>query len=102
MEIEGGDLKETPPRAWGRPAATANLWCRLRNTPTGVGKTLCLCTRLQMMEKHPHGRGEDLKAYQAYLLLIETPPRAWGRLSMANGHRSMIGNTPTGVGKTFP
>ncbi len=31
--------RETPPRAWGRPGATSVSSSRIRNTPTGVGKT---------------------------------------------------------------
>ncbi|SMG66899.1 hypothetical protein BMETH_764_2 [methanotrophic bacterial endosymbiont of Bathymodiolus sp.] len=31
----------------------------------------------------------------------ETPPRAWGRRSVASISCSPFGNTPTGVGKTL-
>ncbi len=33
-------LRETPPRAWGRPHISNFMLFRLGNTPTGVGKTL--------------------------------------------------------------
>ncbi len=35
----GPDVKETPPRAWGRQSLFARSANEFRNTPTGVGKT---------------------------------------------------------------
>ena len=32
---------------------------------------------------------------------METPPRAWGRPPIKSNMRSRLGNTPTGVGKTY-
>ncbi len=37
--VPGRGKPETPPRAWGRQRHVAELDRRLRNTPTGVGKT---------------------------------------------------------------
>ena len=37
----------------GKPAGKGN-------TPTGVGKTLVHIPAEQVLEKHPHGRGEDM------------------------------------------
>ena len=112
---------ETPPRAWGRPLLFHVNDYGNRNTPTGVGKTPPLpCERLRQ-QKHPHGRGEDSATFRFSASLLETPPRAWGRLLQlrnrelgaetpprAWGRRehTMIEaqparNTPTGVGKTL-
>ena len=52
------------------------------------------------MQKHPHVRGEDEIAEFAAPSAIETPPRAWGRLSNINSYAILNGNTPTCVGKT--
>ena len=50
---------ETPPHAWGRPAAYAASGASLRNTPTCVGKTGKLALPARRTWKHPHMRGED-------------------------------------------
>ncbi len=73
---------------------------RLRNTPTGVGKTTSLQLRQPTLRKHPHGRGED--AVLALLIAVtrETPPRTWGRPHGKLPGVLASGNTPTGVGKT--
>ena len=72
----------------------------MRNTPTGVGKTLWRKCGSHYYWKHPHGRGEDSSPYTVPLTeskhphgrgedgldlipahtIQETPPRAWGRL----------------------
>ncbi len=52
------------------------------------------------LEKHPHGRGEDVLNLPPAFSLLETPPRAWGRLSYLIKTQNNIRNTPTGVGKT--
>ena len=92
---------ETPPRAWGRqPCSTGNnAWDR--NTPTGVGKTNHVITKVGAIWKHPHGRGEDRLYYSNMRFSLETPPRAWGRLRRLRLRLQHHGNTPTGVGKTF-
>ena len=51
-------------------------------------------------QKHPHGRGEDLKELWQRMVYQETPPRAWGRPGATGQTTSVTGNTPTGVGKT--
>ncbi len=92
-----------------------------RNTPTGVGKTRTLFWKIDGYWKHPHGRGEDHIDVSALALVPETPPRAWGRPPVGEPgtlarsetpprawgrHRNevpelrLLGNTPTGVGKT--
>ena len=94
------DDMETPPRAWGRRGFFALHPSFVRNTPTGVGKTVTTAALPTTSEKHPHGRGEDCEQSHVLSYLKETPPRAWGRhhktLQKFLYHR----NTPTGVGKT--
>ena len=51
--------RETPPRAWGRHAASFLHLLNERNTPTGVGKTCAAYHSRLRVWKHPHGRGED-------------------------------------------
>ena len=52
------------------------------------------------LKKHPHERGEDLSPARLLVVVLETPPRAWGRLLMAEVEAVGVGNTPTSVGKT--
>ncbi len=54
--------RETPPRAWGRPARQALLSSTRRNTPTCVGKTSAALIFRKKRQKHPHVRGEDASA----------------------------------------
>ena len=91
---------ETPPRAWGRRSTSPLGHTRRRNTPTGVGKTRPAASRRKPASKHPHGRGEDLAHALFQRREAETPPRAWGRLKKALYGLNLIGNTPTGVGRT--
>ena len=91
---------ETPPRAWGRRRYKMAFPTVHRNTPTGVGKTLSPDFQCRCIQKHPHGRGEDLKTAYFFITRIETPPRAWGRLLSQFLESGRTRNTPTGVGKT--
>ena len=95
-------LGETPPRAWGRPGKQHLRHSSLGNTPTGVGKTQIPTHARCFRQKHPHGRGEDSCPASGPPLAGETPPRAWGRLQSLLYLSPLIGNTPTGVGKTHP
>ena len=92
---------ETPPRAWGRLEARNPASSGMRNTPTCVGKTITARKRCSKLQKHPHVRGEDLRSSAARRIVIETPPRAWGRLMVSCPLRASRGNTPTCVGKTY-
>ena len=92
--------KETPPRAWGRRFWWNQHQYHKRNTPTGVGKTRCKAWRISRFQKHPHGRGEDPMTTAEPFSIPETPPRAWGRPCSRFGKGLLVGNTPTGVGKT--
>ncbi|BAW81077.1 hypothetical conserved protein [Candidatus Nitrosoglobus terrae] len=93
-------VKETPPRAWGRLAYFHFTKKLRRNTPTGVGKTCTHETLHLQRRKHPHGRGEDGAGSLTRHPFVETPPRAWGRLSDVTRDEVRERNTPTGVGKT--
>ena len=92
---------ETPPRSWGRHGEAGHINDFLRNTPTVVGKTSRHGTKNYQMGKHPHGRGEDRERPYLALTLLETPPRSWGRLRKMQPGDSVLGNTPTVVGKTI-
>ena len=70
---------ETPPRVWGRHHIGMCVPKSKGNTPTGVGKTYLTNKLREMMEKHPHGCGEDGIAVHAPEVGLETPPRVWGR-----------------------
>ena len=70
---------ETPPRMWGRRDDMLESGGNLRNTPTHVGKTNRFFSSHLYSWKHPHACGEDFKKYVLAFLLMETPPRMWGR-----------------------
>ena len=71
-----------------------------RNTPTCVGKTQDSQAKNTRMWKHPHVRGEDMDWRFACFCPLETPPRAWGRLTSGRSVDFLTRNTPTCVGKT--
>ena len=104
-ENEDADLQpeeglETPPRAWGKPRRSKLDGGMRRNTPTCVGKTSAPAWRGWKRRKHPHVRGENFFAASMTSLLLETPPRAWGKLTVEPAPHHPAGNTPTCVGKT--
>ena len=91
---------ETPPQAWGRLAFSGEATAEQGNTPTGVGKTRGAPGKKLLEWKHPHRRGEDRSLECWNAATMETPPQAWGRLALFRIEIFVIGNTPTGVGKT--
>ena len=98
--INGHQLRETPPRAWGRRLVEKLDQTGVRNTPTCVGKTKPLKNGAKIKRKHPHVRGEDPPTATALRTSKETPPRAWGRQAAQTPPPAGGGNTPTCVGKT--
>ena len=54
---------ETPPRAWGKLYQTTLPARDWRNTPTCVGKTRVHHVSDNLVEKHPHVRGENYKIF---------------------------------------
>ena len=91
---------ETPPRAWGRHRPGNSNSPSSGNTPTSVGKTPAASVTTSLARKHPHERGEDEMIKGRKNKDMETPPRAWGRQTLAPGQAPALGNTPTSVGKT--
>ena len=89
------------PHAWGRRQFLLRLLLHLGNTPTCVGKTAVQRLSDDLIQKHPHVRGEDSQNQKFSKFLWETPPRAWGRPVAFFRPNPMYGNTPTCVGKTF-
>ncbi len=55
---------------------------------------------LTLQKKHPHGRGENDYLQESWDMIQETPPRAWGKPHDQHKKQLLLGNTPTGVGKT--
>ena len=96
----GVSVRETPPRAWGRPTIIMHGADKWRNTPTFVGKTRGLGDFGASPKKHPHVRGEDFVSRYRLRCPAETPPRSWGRPSSTSGLGLPARNTPTCVGKT--
>ena len=92
---------ETPPRTWGRLELDALDELVVGNTPTHVGKTSEGNRTAIRSGKHPHARGEDILGHDADPVLLETPPRTWGRPDRLNWLIDEGRNTPTHVGKTI-
>ena len=93
-------IRETPPRAWGRQLERRMYGHEPRNTPTCVGKTPPYLCPFLPCRKHPHVRGEDSAGQLLLRMILETPPRAWGRPSNCGRGCPRPRNTPTCVGKT--
>ena len=74
--------------------------CDNGNTPTSVGKTKRGHGFANAWGKHPHERGEDGAIRGLLVVILETPPRAWGRPSSRASSITAFRNTPTSVGKT--
>src|SRR5690625_5247965 len=97
-----GELSETPPQVWGRLVECNGITQWVGNTATGVGKTQRRRGGIACIRKHPHRCGEDAGLHGISRLVGETPPQVWGRLRTPRRTNLLIGNTPTGVGKTPP
>ena len=95
-----GAYRETPPRAWRRHGLALQIASASRNTSTSVEKTRVPSARSRSRQKHLHERGEDKSEYAKVREEMETPPRAWRRLTdmmiVTLSHR----NTSTSVEKT--
>jgi len=89
----------SPPRAWGKSLPHPPRRIRTRFTPTGVGKMADLRPGRKHCSVHPHGRGENAHRCLNVRLSCGSPPRAWGKCSIAPPHRKSSRFTPTGVGK---
>ena len=70
------------------------------NTSTGVEKTKRILARMDINEKHLHGRGENSSATGDGRVTAETPPRAWRKPNYVTAMSTFTGNTSTGVEKT--
>ncbi len=93
-------LGETPPRLWGRQRGRCHGGISRGNTPTPVGKTFPIQYATPFIQKHPHACGEDARPLGPGIPGLETPPRLWGRRQPCTYRVSIMGNTPTPVGKT--
>ena len=91
---------ETPPRAWRKLLQRRSTSAAVRNTSTCVEKTgYCIHIRY-VYRKHLHVRGENGHFAACYWVKIETPPRAWRKLSQNSQTPSFLRNTSTCVEKT--
>ena len=100
--LHGMRVQEPPPRAWGRADGGRIARAPCGNTPTGVGKSFVIWLPCRKPGKHPHGRGEEIARCWEKVKILETPPRAWGRVRIKVTYKAIAGNTPTGVGKRTP
>ena len=73
----------------------------MRNTSTGVEKTIILFRPVDSCQKHLHWRGENKTLNFCKLFSIETPPLAWRKRCDNYGEAKKKRNTSTGVEKTY-
>ena len=91
---------ETPPRTWRRRIILFPCVLFRRNTSTDVEKTAFDQQSVRQIEKHLHGRGEDISVLLMVLSYGETPPRTWRRLDLSVDLLFDCRNTSTDVEKT--
>ena len=87
-------LGGSPPRAWGRPGHRGRACRAHRFTPTCVGTALLPSPS----PVHPHVRGDGVDLYVKHMVMVGSPPRAWGRLSCKPSCWASYRFTPTCVG----
>ena len=90
----------TSPRAWGKRRNQHRRAPRIRNIPTGVGKTGMDRHFTTFASEHPHGRGENPEVQHVVRDVNGTSPRAWGKRMPPATDLDPARNIPTGVGKT--
>ena len=100
QQITKSDCTSSPPHTQRNPRKFLNFLLLQRNTSTCAEKTQCLTRELYQHKKHLHVRGEDSRFTCAKICPMETPPRAWRRLSKFAGNLFIQRNTSTCVEKT--
>ena len=91
----------SPPRAWGQRLGDVGERSSARFTPTGVGTTFFVDVVEQLLQVHPHGRGDNGAPMTLMGYPIGSPPRAWGQPSGSRLSITPTRFTPTGVGTTL-
>ena len=91
---------ETPPLARGRRDDHRRPLLRPGNTPACAGKTGIDSGRIDIYQKHPRLRGEDVVWEFWTTGLMETPPLARGRRHAKPRQPHPSRNTPACAGKT--
>ena len=100
-DVGEATLTGSPPRAWGQYEPPPRPRRAPRFTPTGVGTMRSTTSAVSVSTVHPHGRGDNLTAFQVPMSLVGSPPRAWGQLASRTLRALDCRFTPTGVG-TMP
>ena len=78
-DVGEATLTGSPPRAWGQYEPPPRPRRAPRFTPTGVGTMRSTTSAVSVSTVHPHGRGDNLTAFQVPMSLVGSPPRAWGQ-----------------------
>ena len=88
----------SPPRAWGALHPVAVHFGVSRFTPTCVGSMFDIQSLFRIGAVHPHVRGEHDSPRRCHLLVVGSPPRAWGASPDQALQVARIRFTPTCVG----
>ena len=92
--------RETSPRVWGKHV-DSDIWAlAIGDIPTCVGKNHNGDSGLHELQRHPHVCGENFGNKRCVALMLETSPRVWGKLSLAQAVMEYLRDIPTCVGKT--
>ena len=79
--LKGDMSKETSPHAWSKQCGMILIKTSNRNISTCVEQTLQLFFKRLRREKHLHMRGANLVMFRFLVLVLETSPHAWSKLS---------------------
>ena len=94
------DKEGSPPRMRGKLFKVILPKMRERITPADAGKTEESGYRLQPIQDHPRGCGENYPAPSMSYPQTGSPPRMRGKLVTADFDAAMDGITPADAGKT--
>jgi len=88
----------SPPRAWGHWWSIILGEWGVGFTPTCVGTFTSSSSRLLALGVHPHVRGDIAEWFGQVILLVGSPPRAWGHFRNRGQGIWLPRFTPTCVG----
>jgi len=88
----------SPPRPWGQLTRISDADARRRFTPTPVGTIVSRPSVPRHSTVHPHARGDNKRGSITKSVLIGSPPRPWGQLTLSKAPFTFTRFTPTPVG----
>ena len=87
----------TPPHAWGQWNFHILIRLMIRYTPTCVGTMESNSFLNQLIQVHPHMRGDNINSFRNIIHNFGTPPHAWGQFQQPMLPQLLLRYTPTCV-----